>query len=155
MSVILDSEHLSYTLSAGFYPAIDISTSLNPQGNVRYVHHVHSTTITGGTTIENENYAASSVTTMPEYQNTSGGCYTKAVTENHYHQAFWRVVDDDESHNGQYWGPCPACGKPLYKHHIDPEDHRQAVSCGGYAITRYYANCGYQNGELVSATITY
>lgn len=140
-------------LEGGYYDDVSVSTTLNPTGKIAYVHHVHSASVDGGTTETNDSSAKASVTYMAETNKTKGGCYTKSnqktcdgiVTIN---------VRGMTNHGEDEWGFCDKCGR-----HSGSEAANipwgGSYRCGAKIGSGYSVSCGYENGDLISATITY
>lgn len=160
MSVVLDAGNRNVTLPEGYYGEVSISTTLNPTGDIKYRHHVHSTT----STEEYVETATSTITTDGEadsyVSSVSGGCFTtpkygtKKCTSTSYRNAYnWRGGYPEIT-----WttGTCTACGNVVTVDWHSLDGHK----CGNTIpdpskIVGYTRSCGITRGEIVQAVISY
>ena len=158
------------SLEAGYYPSVEISTTLNPTGNVTYTHHIHSLTTTTATE-DNDQAASDSVSggySDSYVATSSGGCFTKYVAN--YQTCSHNITGvsgtsgssgdcsvchswHDNSPVSVTYGSGSVCGQTVTIDHThgwsNTYTHQVLVSSG------YTATCGYTNGQIIKATIEY
>ena len=96
---------------------------------------------------------------MPEYQSTNGGCYTIYADIGTRHGNIELGRDSSSRYSNPGSRTCPACGRSVPAHYEDYSNSGGgefwAWDCSGVSKYVYKASCGYTNGEVVSAKITY
>ena len=157
--MVLDSTTQSTSLPAGYYGQVDISTTLNPTGNVEYIHHIHSLT----TTDDTETNSSASTTSVSggladSYEaTTSGGCYTTKKTTTTRVQTGTTSQNSLRFENG-HW-VCNVCGRGIG----DAGDSQTPTESCYHIVpvyttvttTTYTCSCGMTNGQVIRAIITY
>lgn len=140
-------------MNAGYYDGVSVSTSIPDVGKVYYTHHIHSTSSTSQTRIDES--PSSGAAYGEEVSDTMGGCFTKKeVIEVHY---ITLTEVYGEGTPGWYGmgGTCGYCGY----HSVN-----DATSLGGRPITiecprckkvGYRASCGHVAGQVLKAEIIY
>ncbi|MBO6253052.1 MAG: hypothetical protein J6O49_05300 [Bacteroidaceae bacterium] len=126
-------------------------------GTVTYVHHVHSTTNSAGEEVENSSASTSSVTSMPESQSTSGGCYTRGVSYS-YRCGSWVFVSGNGASSSGCWNTfrCSGCGQTNTSWCVaDANGSGWGIGDHYVSGTNYYCSHNYSNGQIIRAIITY
>ncbi|MBO6253053.1 MAG: hypothetical protein J6O49_05305 [Bacteroidaceae bacterium] len=176
---MLDSTTSSTTLPAGYYGNISISTTLSPQGNVVYDHHVHSLTTTTEIVSNNSSDPSSVAGALADdyVSSVSGGCFTTpyyhvvyTITESRMEmcggsvQGGWSdwqtggVYDRCRSCGklwGAYTGPS-TCNNYVQKTYTTPYDYWTSNASdhpSNRTEVKYSRSCGMANGTVTDAHI--
>ena len=155
--IILTSASDKQTLPSGYYDEFTISSNVPTTGTVTYVHHVHSTTNSAGEEVENSSASTSSVTSMPESQSTSGGCYTRGVSYS-YRCGSWVFVSGNGASSSGCWNTfrCSGCGQTNTSWCVaDANGSGWGIGDHYVSGTNYYCSHNYSNGQIIRAIITY
>ena len=169
--MLLTSSSNTVSFGAGYYDDFVVSTDLSSiSGDIEYVHHIHSTTTTTETEVNSE-ASTSSVSGgyADTYQASSkGGCFTTPVVT--YITCTHSLRSADRI--GGTSGDCPVCHS-WHDNDAASVTYNAGSVCGqtvtiGHThwwsstythqvpvTTGYSRGCGYTNGQIISATITY
>lgn len=175
-SVILTSSNNTVTLEAGYYDTFTVSTDItSASGTITYSHHQCSSTIAGDTYEDAypDARGAQEVTGLTKVNGvtvstTSAGCYTKPYY-------YYKYTASRQVANG--YDDCIVCkGSSVADQCTEGFEKKEGCTPHTVYKTEYYAayaygselpsgasiqatyytkGCGYTNGQIVSATITY
>lgn len=175
-SVILTSSSNTVTLEAGYYDTFTVSTDItSASGTITYSHHQCSSTIAGDTYEDAypDARGAQEVTGLTKVNGvtvstTSAGCYTKPYY-------YYKYTASRQVANG--YDDCIVCkGSSVADQCTEGFEKKEGCTPHTVYKTEYYAayaygselpsgasiqatyytkGCGYTNGQIVSATITY
>ena len=176
VSAILTSSDNTTTLPAGYYSSITVSTNItNLGGTITYTHHQCSTTVAGDTytdALANTSGASSpSGLTTVNGQTVSaskGGCYTTPYYYYSYRGETKTKIGYDDCIVCKGSSVANSCTEGFTrKENCTPHDtyrtdyytayaYGATLPSGASIVTTYYTKgCGFTNGQIVSATITY
>ena len=132
------------------------------EGTITYTHHVHSLTETGLVEI-NSSSDTDGYGTDSDYSDTQGGCYQTKTYDRcgNVYKVSGTPYEGSYEKDGTVWyywwheGRCPKCGTLNSKNTSNKYQNGATLTCTGSVFKGYKATCGYANGQIISATITY
>ena len=118
-------------------------------GSITYVHHQHSTTSSSQTYTDSK-ADASGATSVASTSSTKGGCYTVGIATNCIRILDQETITEEngDTYVNSHW-KCTYCGQSGYT------GNGSTPYSSHNHVTSYGIGCGYSNGQIISATITY
>ena len=138
--------------------------------NTEYKFHTHSHSENSGTMTFNSVADATSYfrsNTCADTSPSGGGCFASYHPAHEHNSSCyvqticgrWQLKVSVAMGDGTAHFKCDGCGQMMYTQGhqaLDDPNHYKNVAACGLSTTPYYSTtCGYQHGELISATISF